>query len=74
MLIARIAEKWKVVKVDFWIIAMTEMKKAGNAGRQKACKSLSGIARKAVSRKSRKSEWQKWRRLGMQEGRKRVSL
>ena len=31
MLIARIAEKWKVVKVDFWIIAMTEMKKAGKA-------------------------------------------
>ena len=52
MLIARIAEKWKVVKVDFWIIAMTEMKKVGNAGRQKACKSLSGIARKAVSRRA----------------------
>ena len=56
MLIARIAEKWKVVKVDFWIIAMTEMKKAGNAGRQKACKSLSGIIGKAVSRNSSKSE------------------
>ncbi len=35
---------------------MTGMKKAGNAGRQKACKSLSGIIGKAVSRKSRKSE------------------
>ncbi len=56
MLIARIAEKWKVVKVDFWIIAMTEMKKAGNAERQQACKSLSGIIGKAESRKSRKSE------------------
>jgi hypothetical protein len=56
MLIARIAEKWIVVKVDFWIIAMTEMKKAGNAGRQKACKSISGIARKAESQNSRNEE------------------
>ncbi len=59
MLIARIAEKWKVVKVDFWIIAMTEIKKAGKTGRQKACKSISGIIRKAESQKSRKSERQK---------------
>jgi hypothetical protein len=44
------------VKVDFWIIAMTEMKKAGNAGRQKACKSISGIARKAESQNSRNEE------------------
>jgi len=51
MLIARIAEKRKVVKMDFRIVRMTEMKKAGNVERQKACKSISGIIGKAVSRK-----------------------
>ena len=56
MLIARIAEKRKVVKMDFRIVRMTEMKKAGNVERQKACKSISGIIGKAVSRKVGKSE------------------
>jgi hypothetical protein len=50
------------VKVDFWIIAMTEMKKAGNAGRQKACKSISGIARKAESQNDRNEEGWEYRK------------